>query len=143
MNSGVRHGTMNGKGNGRREDKSEKWQDVISIVATSFIWVAGDGTMIHFPRKKITFCFNRPCNLDADARSRGVGSSKDFETRGILEKEPRSVERTSYQADRHGYLPEVKIESSERMPDRVNNNSGRSAVTKKLGSNQRLAEDLI
>jgi hypothetical protein len=32
-----------------------------------------------FPEKKVTFCFNHPCNPDADARSRGVGSSKDFE----------------------------------------------------------------
>jgi hypothetical protein len=42
-----------------------------------------------------------------------VGSSKDFEIRGILEKEPRHAGRTSYQPDRNGYLPEVKIESSE------------------------------
>jgi hypothetical protein len=41
-----------------------------------------------FPEEKVTFCFNRPRNPDADARSRGVGSSKDFKIRGILEKEP-------------------------------------------------------
>jgi hypothetical protein len=84
-----------------------------------------------FPEKKVTFCFNRPCNPDADARSRGVGSSKDFEICGNLEKEPRPAGRTSYQADRHAYLPEVKIESSAQMPDQVNNGSARSAGTKK------------
>jgi hypothetical protein len=76
-----------------------------------------------FPEKKLTFCFNRLPNPDAHARSRGVGSSKYFEIDGILEKEPRSVERTSYQADQHDYLPEVKVESPEQMPDRVNNRS--------------------
>jgi hypothetical protein len=69
-----------------------------------------------FPEKKVTFCFNRSCNPDADARSRGVGSSKDFEIRGILKKELRPTGRTSYQADRHGYLPEVKIEIQHRCP---------------------------
>jgi hypothetical protein len=96
-------------------------------MATSFMWVADDGTIVRFPRKKDNFLFNP----DADARIRGVGSSKDFEIYGILEKEPRSAEHTSYQADRHGYLTEVKIESSEQMPDQVNNRSARSAGTKK------------
>jgi hypothetical protein len=82
-------------------------------MTTSFMWVAGDGTTIRFMGKKVTFCFNRPRNPEVDARSRGVGSSKDFEIRGVLEKEPRSAGRTSYQANRHGYLPEVKIESLE------------------------------
>jgi hypothetical protein len=54
-----------------------------------------------------------------DLRSRGVGSSKDFEIRGILKKELRSTGRTNYQADRHGYLFEVKIEISEQMPIRL------------------------
>jgi hypothetical protein len=89
-----------------------------------------------FPEKKVPFHFNRPCNLDADARSQGVGNSKGFEIHSILEKEPRPVGRTSYQADRHGYLPEVKIESSAQMPDRVNNGSARSAGTKKLEPEQ-------
>jgi hypothetical protein len=84
-----------------------------------------------FPEKKVTFHSNRPRNPDADAKSRGVGSSKDFEICGVLEKEPRPPERTSYQADRHGYLPEVKTKSSAQMPDRVNNGSARSAGTKK------------
>jgi hypothetical protein len=76
-----------------------------------------------FPEKKVTFCFNRPRSPDVDVRSQGVGSSKDFEICGVLEKEPRPVGHISYQADRHGYLPEVKIESSTQMPDRVNNRS--------------------
>jgi hypothetical protein len=96
-----------------------------------------------FPEKNITFCFNRPRNPNANTRSRGVGSSKDFEICGVLEKEPRSVGRTSYQADRHGYLHEVKIESPEQMLDRVNNRSTRSMGTKKSESDQRSAEELI
>jgi hypothetical protein len=82
-------------------------------MVTSFMWMAGDGTMIHFLRKNVTFCFNRPRIPDVDARSQGIGSSKDFEIHIILEKESRSARRTGYQADRHGYLPEVKIESPE------------------------------
>jgi hypothetical protein len=73
---------------------------------------------------------------------RGVGkfgSSKDFELCGVLKKEPRSNRPSSYQADRHGYLPEVKIEIPEQMPNHANNSSGRSAVTEILGPNQRLA----
>jgi hypothetical protein len=71
------------------------------------------------------------------------GSSKDFEIRCVLEKEPRSNGHTSYQADRHDYLPKVKIEISEQMSDRTNNSSARSVVTEKLGPNQRLIGDLI
>jgi hypothetical protein len=84
-----------------------------------------------FPKKKATFCFNRPHNPNADVRSQGVGSSKDFKIRSVLEKEPRPAGCTSYQVDRHGYLPEVKIKSSARMSDRVNNESARSVGTKK------------
>jgi hypothetical protein len=96
-----------------------------------------------FPEKKITLCFNRPCDPDVDARSQGVGSSKDFEIRDILEKEPRSARCTSYQADQNGYLPELKIESPEQMTDRVNNSSARSAGTNKLELDQRPTEELI
>jgi hypothetical protein len=85
-----------------------------------------------FPEKKVTFHFNRPRNLDVDARSRRVGSSEDFEICGVLEKELRHAGRTSYQADQYNYLPEVKIESSAQMPNRVNNGDARSAGTKKL-----------
>jgi hypothetical protein len=58
-----------------------------------------------------------------DLRSRGVRSSKDFEICGILKKEPRSTGHTSYQADWRGYLPEVKTEILEQMPDHINNSS--------------------
>jgi hypothetical protein len=86
-----------------------------------------------FSKKKITFCFNRPCNPDADVRSRGVRSSKDFEIHGVLKKEPRSTRRTSYQVDRHCYLPKVKIESQNRCLIGLT-----TEATK-----QRMAEDLI
>jgi hypothetical protein len=46
---------------------------------------------------------------------------KKIEISGILKKEPRSTGCTSYQADQHGYLPEVKIEIPEQMPDQINN----------------------
>jgi hypothetical protein len=96
-----------------------------------------------FLEKKITFCFNRPRNPDVDARSWGVGSSKDFEICGILEKETRSTRRISYQADRNGYLPEVKIERSEQMLDWVNNRSARSTGTKKSEPDQWSTKELI
>jgi hypothetical protein len=102
-------------------------------MVTSFMWVVGNGATIRFPRKKVTFCFNHPRNPDADARSQGVGSSKDFEIHGVLEKEPRPAGHISYQANRHGYLPEVKIESSAQMLDPVNN---RSAWTVSQGLNR-------
>jgi hypothetical protein len=76
-------------------------------------------------------------------RIRGVGSSKKFKICGVLKKESRSTGRTSQQADQHGYLPDVKIESPEWMPDRINNSGARSAVTEKLELNQWLAEDLV
>jgi hypothetical protein len=65
----------------------------------------------------------------------GFGSSKDFEIRDVLEKEPRSAGRTGYQANQYGYLSEVKIERDNR--------SARSAGTKKLEPDRWLAEDLI
>jgi hypothetical protein len=86
-----------------------------------------------FHEKKVTFRFNA-CAIRTQMR--GVGNLKDFEIRGVLEKEPRPAGHTSYQADRHGYLPEVKIESSTHMPNRVNNGSARSAGTKKSGLKQ-------
>jgi hypothetical protein len=87
--------------------------------------VTGDNS---FSYQKITFCFNHPRDLDVDSRSRGVGSLNFFEIHAILKKEPRSTGRTNYQADRHGYLHEVKIEILEQMLDQINNNSARSAV---------------
>jgi hypothetical protein len=67
---------------------------------------------------------------------------KKFEICGVLKKESRFTGRTSHQADQHGYLPEVKVKISEQMPDQIINSSARSAVTKKLGLNPLLAEDL-
>jgi hypothetical protein len=52
-------------------------RDVLS--GTSFIDAAGDRVMIRFPRKKVAFCFNNPCNPDAKSRSQKGGSLKDFE----------------------------------------------------------------
>jgi hypothetical protein len=77
---------------------------------------------------------------------RGVGElefQKKIEIHGVLEKEPRSVRRTSYQADQNGYLLEVKIESPEQMSDRVHNRSARSAGTKKSEPDQWSTEELI
>jgi hypothetical protein len=112
-------------------------------MATNIMWVAGDRRVIHFLREKVTFCFNHPRNPNADTRSRGVRILKDFEIYGVLKKEPRSARRTRYQADRHDYLPEVKIESREQMPDRVNNRSAQSAGTKKSEPDQWSAQELI
>jgi hypothetical protein len=143
MNSDVSDGVVKGEGSGRWEGKSEKWLNAMSTVAPSFIWVAGDRAMIRFPRKRWPSVSTvRVIRM----RIRGVvefGSSKDFEIRCVLEKEPRSNGHTSYQADRHDYLPKVKIEISEQMSDRTNNSSARSVVTEKLGPNQRLIGDLI
>jgi hypothetical protein len=69
---------------------------------------------------------------------RGVKSSKDFEIRGVLQKEPRPAGHISYQADRHGYLREVKIESSAQMPDRVNNRSAWTVSQSPNRSRQKL-----
>jgi hypothetical protein len=72
----------------------------------------------------------RPENVVViQTRIRGVGSSNFFEISGVLKKESRSTGCTSHQADRHGYLPEVKIEIPEQMLDRINNSSARSTVT--------------
>jgi hypothetical protein len=51
---------------GRQEREMVGW-DVLS--ATSFIGVAGDRVMICFPRKKVSFLFNSPRNLDVELRS--------------------------------------------------------------------------
>jgi hypothetical protein len=88
-----------------------------------------------FPEKKVTFRFNHPRNPDADARSRGVGGSKDFETCGIPEKEPRLAGRTSYQADRHGYLPEVKIEVQNKCPTGLTTEAPDQQVRRSQGPN--------
>jgi hypothetical protein len=82
-------------------------------MTTSFMWVAGDETTIRFTGKKGNFLFQPLAQSGRGCEESGVESSKDFKIHGVLEKEPRSAGRTSYQANRHGYLPEVKIESLE------------------------------
>jgi hypothetical protein len=42
-------------------------QDVLN--GSSFIGIAGDRVMIHFPRKKVHFCFNSPRNPGMESRS--------------------------------------------------------------------------
>jgi hypothetical protein len=51
--------------------------------------------------------------MDADSKIWEAESSKKIEILGILKKESRFTRRTSRQADRHGYLPEVKVEIPE------------------------------
>jgi hypothetical protein len=99
--------------------------------------------MICFPRKRCPSISTACVIRTWIRRVRKFGSSKDIEVRGILKKESRSNEPASCQADRHGYLPELKIEIPEQMLDRANNSNARSAVTKNLGPNQLLAGDLI
>jgi hypothetical protein len=60
-----------------RQEREMMGRDVLS--GTSFIDAAGDRVMIRFPRKKVAFCFNNPCNSDAKSRSQKGGSLKDFE----------------------------------------------------------------
>jgi hypothetical protein len=51
----------------RRQEREAMRRDVLS--GASFIGAAGDRVMIHFPRKKVSFCFNSLRNLDAESRS--------------------------------------------------------------------------
>jgi hypothetical protein len=51
-------------------------RDVLS--GTGFIGIAGDSMTIHFSRKKMSFHFNNPRNLDAELRSQKVGEFKRF-----------------------------------------------------------------
>jgi hypothetical protein len=69
----------------RRKEREAMGRDVLSDAG--FIGIAGDSMMIYFPRKKVPFCFNNPCNPDAESRSQKVGSLKDFEICGVPEKE--------------------------------------------------------
>jgi hypothetical protein len=48
------------------------------LSSAGFIGIAGDSVMIHFLRKKGSFHFNNPRNLDAKSRSQKLGSLKDF-----------------------------------------------------------------
>jgi hypothetical protein len=98
--------------------------------------VVGDGVTIRFPRKRIP-SFSTTRVIRTWIREVGeLEVQKKIEIHGVLKKEMGSTRCTSYQADRHGYLLEVKIEIPEQMPDRINNSSARSAIIEKLGPNQ-------
>jgi hypothetical protein len=57
------------------------------LSSASFIGIVGDSVTIRFLRKKGSFHFNNPRNLDAESRSQKVGSLKYFEIHGVPEKE--------------------------------------------------------
>jgi hypothetical protein len=69
----------------RRQERETMGRDVISDA--DFIGIVGNNMMIHFPRKKVPLHFNNSRNPDAESRSQKVGSLKDFEIRGVPEKE--------------------------------------------------------
>jgi hypothetical protein len=82
----------------------------MSTVVPSFIWVAGDRATIHFPRERWPSVSTTRVIQTWIQGVGEFGSLKDFEIHGVLEREPRSNGHTNYQANRHGYLPEVKIQ---------------------------------
>jgi hypothetical protein len=95
----------------------------MSTVAPSFIWATGDSVMIHFPKKR---CLSVSTTHTIQTRDRGAekfGSLKDFEVRDVLEKEPRPNRSNSYHVDR------------------AIDDSARSALTRNLKLDQRLAYD--
>jgi hypothetical protein len=97
--------------------------------------------MICFPRKR---CFSVSTTRTIHTWDRGAEkfrSSKDFEVCDVLEKEPGSNRSNSYQADRHDYLPEVKRDIPVQLPNHAINDSARSALTRNLEPDQRLAYD--
>jgi hypothetical protein len=51
----------------RRQERETMGRDVLS--GTNFIGAIDGRVTICFPRKKVHFCFNSPCNLDAESRS--------------------------------------------------------------------------
>jgi hypothetical protein len=73
----------------------------------SFIGIVGSSMMICFPKKKMHFCFNHPCNLGMRSRSQKGRSLKDFEVCGVPEKELPHNGQKSYQPVRHDHLPNV------------------------------------
>jgi hypothetical protein len=79
-------------------------------VAHSFIWAADDSAMIHFPRKRCLSVLTTHMIRMRDRGAKKFRSSKDFDVRGVLEKELGPNGPSSYQSDRDGYLPEVKRE---------------------------------
>jgi hypothetical protein len=46
----------------------------------NFIGTTDDSAMIHFPRKKMYFCFNHPRDPDARSRRQNVGSLKKLKS---------------------------------------------------------------
>jgi hypothetical protein len=82
----------------------------MSTVAPSFIWAADDSVMIRFPRKRCLSVSTTHTIRTWDRGAKKFRSLKDFEVCDVLKKEPGSNGPSSYQADRHGYLPEVKGE---------------------------------
>jgi hypothetical protein len=51
----------------RRQERETMGRDMLS--GASFIGAADGRVTIRFPRKKVSFCFNNPCNPDAKSRS--------------------------------------------------------------------------
>jgi hypothetical protein len=96
------------KSNGRWEGKSEECWDSMSTVTPSFIWATCDSVTIRFPRKMCLSVSTTYTIRMWDQGAKKLGSSKDFEVCGILKKEPRSNGPNSYEANQHGYMPEVK-----------------------------------
>jgi hypothetical protein len=72
----------------RLEGESEKRWDLTWAVALSFIRVAGDSVMIHFPRKKYISISTTYAICAWDREAKKFGSLKYFEACGVDEKEP-------------------------------------------------------
>jgi hypothetical protein len=98
------------------------------------LYVGGRRGDKSFPEKKVTFRSTTRA-IRTQMRSQGVGSSKDFEIRGILEKEPRPAGRTGYQVDRHSYLPKVKIEGQNKCPIGLTTKATDQQVPRSQGPN--------
>jgi hypothetical protein len=66
--------------------------------------------MIRFPRKRCLSVSTTRMIWMWDRGAKNFGSSKDFKVHDVLNKELGFNGPNSYQADRHGYLSEVKRE---------------------------------
>jgi hypothetical protein len=98
------------------EGKSEKRWNLMCSVALSFIGTVGNRVMIRSPRKRSLSVSTTHVIRTQDQGSERFGSLKYFEIRGVLEKEPMSNGRRSYQSDRHNHLLEVSIKFWRRWP---------------------------
>jgi hypothetical protein len=67
----------------RLEGKRAEVMEVGVHSATSFICVAGDSVMIHFPRKRYLFVSTTRAIRTRDRGAEKFGGLKDFEVRGI------------------------------------------------------------